>query len=129
MAHSLLDASALLALIEGEPGSDTVHGVLRDGAAMSVVNLAEVSARLHWRGWPGDEVAETARALGIEFLPFDFETALLSGSLRPVTARLGLGLGDRACLAAAATAGLPALTADRAWLDLEIPGVEIRCIR
>ena len=132
MQASLLDASALLALIQNEPGADTVRDAVRDGASISAVNLAEVAARLCHRGWPAEVAAAALRKLGIGFLPFDSEIALQSGALRPATAPLGLGLGDRACLATAASQGIPALTADRVWSGLRIPGVpgvEVRLIR
>jgi PIN domain nuclease of toxin-antitoxin system len=48
--------------------------------------------------------------------------------MRPLTAKRGLSLGDRACLALAARTGLPVLTTDRAWSGLEL-GVDVRLIR
>ena len=129
MASSLLDASALLALIQGEPGAEVVFSALSDGAAMSAVNVEEVAARLTQEGWSESAVAYSLATLGVDILPFESDLALHSGALRPATASAGLGLGDRACLATAAAHGLPALTADRAWLKLELPGVEIRPIR
>ncbi len=129
MARSLLDASALLALIQSEQGAEAVSNALSLGAAMSAVNVEEVAARLHHQGWSERDVAFSLGVLGIEFLPFNAETALASGALRPATASAGLGLGDRACLATAAAQGLPVLTADRAWLELEQLGVEVRTIR
>ena len=129
MARLLFDASALLALIQQESGADAVRDALRDDAAISAVNLAEVAARLHQQGWATEDVAAAVRSLPVEVLPFDSETALRSGALRPVTAPLGLGLGDRACLATAALQRIPALTADRAWVELRLPGIEVRRVR
>lgn len=48
--------------------------------------------------------------------------------LRPATRHAGLSLADRACLALARRLGVPAVTADRAWGDLDV-GVEVRLIR
>lgn len=42
---------------------------------------------------------------------------------------VGLGLGDRACLATARMEECPVLTADRIWTQLDLEGVDIRCIR
>jgi ribonuclease VapC len=39
-----------------------------------------------------------------------------------------ISLGDRACLATAHILGIPAMTADRNWRDLDLP-VEIEFIR
>ncbi len=133
MARWVLDASALLALIHDEPGADVVADALRDGAAISTVNLAEVAARLHQQEWPSEDVQVMVRTLrsdfGVAFLPFDAEAGLQSGALRPATAAFGLGLGDRACLVTAAALGVPALTADRIWLELALPGIEVRTVR
>ena len=129
MPRIVLDASAVLAVILEEPGADVVVEALRSGAAMSTVNVAEVAARLHQDGWSTSEVALVFGSLGIEALPFDPESALLSGRLRAATRKFGLGLGDRACLASGLVEGCPVLTSDRSWRDLDIADVDIRCIR
>ena len=46
MAAHLLDATAILAALYGEPGHARVLEALREGAAMSAVNAAEVAAHL-----------------------------------------------------------------------------------
>lgn len=61
-------------------------------------------------------------------LPFDDEAACVSATLLSSTSPLGLGLGDRACLATGRLLGLPIVTADREWAALEV-GVKIRTIR
>ena len=127
--NTLLDASALLAMLFDEEGAGEVISALRRGAVMSAVNVAEVAARLHQDRWPAEEVAGTFNDVGVEIAPFGSDAALLSGCYRPATAKLGLSLGDRACLATAATLCLPVLTADRVWRELELPGVEVECIR
>ena len=129
MPRTILDASAVLAVVLEEPGADVVAEALRSGAAMSTVNVAEVAARLHQDGWSESEVALVFDSLGIEVLPFDTEAALLSGRLRIATRRLGLGLGDRACLAIGRIEGCAVLTSDRSWRELDIADVDIRCIR
>ena len=96
---------------------------------MSVLNVAEVASRLHQDGWTESEVAFVFDNLGIEALPFDREVALTSGRYRTLTRRLGLGLGDRACLATARVEECPVLTADRSWLKIGIAGLDIRSIR
>ena len=129
MTRAVLDASAALAVVLEEPGADVVVEALRSGAAMSTVNVAEVAARLHQDGWTESEVALVFGTLGIEVLPFGPEAALLSGRLRPATRRLGLGLGDRACLATGRVEGCPVLTSDRSWQQLDVAGIDVRCIR
>ena len=129
VAHALLDASAVLAVIWREPGSEVARAAMRDGAAISTVNLAEVAALLHHRGWSGSDVESTLAALRMDVLPFESDVALSSGAMRPATATAGLGLGDRACLATAAHYELPVLTTDRSWLRADLEGLEVRVIR
>ena len=128
-AEAVLDASAVLAALLNEPGAVRVERALKRGAAMSSVNVAEVAARLSQDGLSSVTVASVVRGLGVEIIPFDRQTALLSGAYRTKTRSQGLGLGDRACLATASSLGLPVLTADRSWTDLDIDGVTIVQIR
>lgn len=128
-AAAVLDASAVLAVLLNEPGAVRVERALKRGAAMSSVNVAEVAARLSQDGLSSVTVASVVEGLGVEIIPFDRQAALLSGTYRTKTRRQGLGLGDRACLATASTLGLPALTADRSWADLELDGVKVVQIR
>src|SRR5687767_13256746 len=100
MASVVLDASALLAHIGEEPGSSLVADIASD-ALMSTVNLAEVFSKLMERGLSADEADAIAYRYGFEVVSFDEELARLVGALRPITRKLGLSLGDRACLALA----------------------------
>ena len=129
MPRSVLDASAALALILEEQGADLVVEAIRSGTGMSAVNVAEVAARLHQDGWTESEVGLVFESLGIEVLPFTREAALVSARLRTVTRRQGLGLGDRAALATGYLERCPILTSDRVWQRLDIPGIDVRCIR
>jgi PIN domain nuclease of toxin-antitoxin system len=123
----VLDASALLALLNAENGAEVVQDLLPE-AAISTVNLAEVVTRLAAAGMPEDEIRGALSLLGLETLAFDEELAFLAGFLVLQTQPLGLSLGDQACLALAKATQASAVTADRAWAGLDI-GVEIRLIR
>lgn len=123
----VLDASALLAALHGEPGGDQVKTRL-DRAAISSVNWAEVVQKGLARGLAVEGLREDLEALGLAILPFTPEDAEASAQLWPRTRALGLSLGDRACLALALRLGLPALTADQAWEHLEV-GVDVRVVR
>jgi len=127
-ARSALDASAILALVHQEPGSERVTEALALGAAMSAVNFSEVVAKLAEAGMTHREIHEVLDSLQIEVVPFDTVSAYEAGLLRPATRHLGLSLGDRACLALARLLGVPALTTDRAWSDLPL-GVPVQVIR
>ena len=124
---TVLDASAVLALLFGEPGHERVAAVL-DDACLSTVNLAEVLGRLARDGHDPEVVRRKIEASTIEIVPFDAAQATICAALLPATRALGLSLGDRACLALAASRRVNALTADRAWVGLGV-GVSVTCIR
>lgn len=130
---SVLDASALMALIHGEDGKAAVAAALAGRSAISVVNWAEVLSKVAERG--GDPVALEldyrergfiGQALAIEGMTE--ADCVQVARLRPVTTRQGLSLADRACLALAGRPGVPALTTDRSWADVEV-NAEIQLIR
>lgn len=123
----VLDTSALLAVSFGEPGSDRVLSVL-DTARMSAVSLAETIGKLLDRGIPHETALASVAGSGVVIVDFDAAQAEQAGLLRSVTRARGLSLGDRCCLALAKSLGAPVLTADRAWVGLDV-GVRIDLIR
>lgn len=125
MADVVLDASAVLALLQNEPGSDQVWRHL-PGARLSAVNAAEVVAKLVDGGSAAEEAGELLDRLGADILPFDATDVVPSADVR--RDNRGLSLGDRACLALALRLALPAVTADRAWADVG-SDVEVQLIR
>jgi len=127
VTETVLDASALLALLGDEPGASEVAGAL-PSAVVSAVNLSEVVAKLADTGMSKSTITEALDELGLEVAPFDAEQAQAAGFLRPATHAAGLGLGDRACLALAERVGVPALTADRRWTELRLSAA-VRAIR
>lgn len=127
MTKCVLDASALLALLGNEPGTEQVKEAL-GSAVMSAVNMAEVLTKLGDRGVTEAEQRVIRTSLGIEVRSFDENAAWRASSLRGITKSRGLSIGDRACLALALEEGLPALTTDRAWSELEA-GVQVRPLR
>lgn len=127
MADVLLDASALLAVINGEPGAEVVLPLL-EVAAISAVNHAEVISKMVEEGVPIEEVRESMLKFVMPVIAFDAALADRTGSLRGETIKQGLSLADRACLALAEREGSPVLTADRRWAELDI-GIDIRLVR
>ena len=124
---TVLDSSALLALLYFEPGHERVAELAPD-AWMSTVNLAEVLARLARDHRPLDVALGEIDGFGIRWAGFDRAQAIEAAALAPHTIPFGLSLGDRACLALARLRGVPAVTADRAWARIEL-GVPIEVIR
>lgn len=123
----MLDSSALLAVLFREAGGEAVSHRLPD-ALMSAVNLSEVAARMVERGVPLEKAVEILTHQPLEVIPFDSEQAYVAASLRPATRKLGLSLGDRACLALGLRHGVPVLTADQLWAKADV-GVKVEVIR
>jgi ribonuclease VapC len=127
MAEVVLDTSALLAYVSREPGREVVEAVIGN-ACISAANWAEAVGRLVDRGGSLESVRAALSIAPIDVVDFNQSLAETAGALITRTRTKGLSLGDRACLALAAREGLPAITADRAWADLDL-GVSIRLIR
>ena len=127
MSAIVFDSSVLIAILRQEPGSDVGEQSLND-ALISTVNLAEVATYLARNSVPPETINDALAAFPIVVVPFDREQGLIAGCLYPACKSLGLSLGDRACLALAKSKNLPVLTADKAWLELEI-NVEVKSIR
>lgn len=123
----VLDASALLALLRSEPGNERVAAVIQH-AAIGAVNLAEVASKLVREDVPIDVIRGWIDELEVRIEPFDHEAAYAAGALLPATQKMGLSLGDRACLALARRLGAKALTTDRAWAEVDV-GVAVEVIR
>ena len=128
MSEIILDASALLAVINREPGCERLTPELLSGASSSTVNLAEVQGTLVREGAEPNEAWEKALSLIGAAIPFTSEHAKVAGSLVSQTRAWGLSLGDRACLALGLALGLPVYTADKLWKNLRI-GVKVHVIR
>ena len=125
---AVLDASALLALLQDEPGAATVAARMPNGV-MSAVNLSEVVAKLADHGVPAGELRAVLDGLNIDVRDFDAETAYIAGELHRTTRQAGLSFGDRACLALAIQLGAVAITADRTWTGLNGDRMRIDLIR
>jgi PIN domain nuclease of toxin-antitoxin system len=123
----VLDASALLALLHSEAGAATVEEAL-ERSAMSTVNWSEVYQRWLAHNIDVTDLRADLEALGMEIVPFTAEDAEQAAELWSSTRRHGLSLGDRSCLGLARRLGLPVLTADRAWLEVDL-GVDVQAIR
>ena len=127
MTEAVVDASAVLAVFQAEPGASKVKDAL-PSVLLSSVNASEAVAKLIRYGSDPQAAVDMVRRLRCPIVPVDDRLGLRAGALYATTFRLGLSLGDRVCLALAEREGLPVLTADSAWASLDI-GVEIRLIR
>ncbi len=124
----VMDASALLAVLQDEEGSDIVERLLGE-AAVSAVNLSEAAGKLVDAGLGRYEVRQALESLGLaEVRPFIHVQAYQAAELRRLLPK-HLSLGDRACLSTAWDLGVPAYTAEREWADFKIEGIRVKLIR
>lgn len=117
MSHGrmcLLDASALLALLQDEPAGKDVEPLL-GRSAIHTVNLAEVITKLIQHGF--SDVVLMVMELGLIILDkFAERDAVACGELHARTRGFGLSLGDCVCLTIAEIGGLVAVTKDGSWV-------------
>ncbi|MEO7659956.1 MAG: type II toxin-antitoxin system VapC family toxin [Pyrinomonadaceae bacterium] len=124
MKNIVLDSSAILAVMLQEKGSEVVEPLL-DGGKVSTVNIAETFSKLAEKGRLTDSTVEDFLQLGLEIIDFDYEQAVKTAELRPLTKHLGMSLGDRSCLALAILQGATAVTADKDWKSLSFCPIEV----
>lgn len=108
----VVDSSAVLAYLQGEPGSDLVRESLTGGAVMSAANWSEVAQKVRRA-----DAWEVARAL---LLSHPLQLAAVTVDDAEAAAAMWmpgttLSLADRICLALAGRLQLPVLSADREW--------------
>ena len=128
-AAAVLDASALIAIIRDEPGSDKVVAAL-GAAQMATVNVAEVVTYFSRLGIGEASARSIIEQFEVEWVPVDLGLAYDAGAMWERTSASGLSLADRICLALARRQGARALTSDRVWAAVaSVVGVEVEVIR
>ena len=127
----VLDASAILAFLQGEPGEDVVRLALQEKQCMvSAANQSEVIAKALDRGASAAAIQSLLADLAYTVVDITAEDGAQAGWMRDSTRNIGLSLGDRLCLAVAQRLAAPVLTADRPWLGVaKLLGLDIDCIR
>ena len=128
VSRVVLDASAVLAVLNREPGAENLTPELLGTCAISAVNLAEIQGKLIDWGLSPDQAWAATRSAVNEAVDFSTQHARIAGNLIAQTRPLGLSLADRACLALALDLKAPVYTADRSWKKLKL-GLRIHLIR
>ena len=128
MNEVVFDASAILAILQHERGSETLTEEIRKNAVVSAVNLAEVQSKLVKKGHNSEEAWEDALSMMTLVEPFTSDQARIAGDLITMTEKCGLSLGDRSCLALAIALKAPVYTTEQVWRNLKV-GVPIHVIR
>lgn len=124
---NVLDSSVVLAVLNDEAGT-TEAQTFFDRALISSVNLAEVLQKAAQLGLDPDDVRAVLGEIEIGTVPFDDAMAVSTAALWPLTGHNGLSLADRACLALAEAVSGIAVTADKAWAGLNLPGIDIHLV-
>lgn len=123
VSRIVLDASAILAVLNDEPGAESLTEEMIGKSIASTVNIVEVATKLIHEGGEPSEAWRKVLSLFPAVEPFTREHARIAAGLVRQTQSIGLSLGDRACLALAIATEAPAWTTDKSWkkLSLSIP--------
>ena len=130
-ATVVLDASAVLAFLQGEPGADKVGDALKNShCVVASANQTEIISKALDRGLDRPTIEAALTDLNYEVVDCTAQDGVQAGWMRTATRALGLSLGDRLCLATARRIQAQVLTADRPWTDAaKALKLRIHCIR
>jgi PIN domain nuclease of toxin-antitoxin system len=127
VTSTVLDASALLAFLNSEPGAEVVRGVLHD-AIISAVNYSEILKKTIERNGSPERVSNIIRDLAVAIIPFDEAHAAVAATLYPAAKPHGMSFADRACLSLGVMRRITVLTAERKMKLLTLP-IKVKLIR
>jgi ribonuclease VapC len=125
----VLDASAAIAMVLGEPGGGRVMAAIlgqKTPVAISAVNWCEVLARLQRHSSIMDAQRLSAMMPGVEVVLFGAMEAEQTAALAKACS--SLSLGDRACLSLAAARHASAWTTDKVWVRVTT-GAKVELLR
>ena len=130
--HSyVIDSSVLLALLKKEPGSENYYDYLKD-SVISSVNITEVAGILIARhDIPKDKVIATMSQLVGTVINFSGKQAYIAADLEKTNMqnKLGLSLGDKACISLGILMNLTVCSTDRIWGNVKVENLKINLLR
>jgi ribonuclease VapC len=128
MIEYVLDATALIALVAQESGSERIAELL-ENSVVGAVNLAETANKLLEKGFSAAEVRESLAKLELKIEDWTEAMAYRSAEFTRFNKSHGLSLGDRACLTVAKQLRITAVTSDSTWRRAPSLGVPIMIFR
>lgn len=114
----VLDASAVLALVNGERGGEEVLRLVTPDTVIPSVNLVEAISRLVGLGMSTEVAAAAAQLRQTTVFGLQLEIAAAAGGRHAALRLRGFSLADVICLETARALGATAVTADRSWAEL-----------
>ncbi len=120
---AVLDASALLAFLQGETGAEQVEAVLEAGAVCGAANWSEVAQKVRAAGRDWDLARGLLLSYDLQVEPVVVDDG--EWAARRWVRGEGLSLADRLCLSLAARLDVEVWTADATWGS----GAPVRQIR
>lgn len=125
---SIIDSSALLAVIYNEDGIEEAQKKYFDHSYMSVINAAECLMILNKNGMPIDVAQNLLESIISKFIPTEYHDTPLIAQVKNENIPLELSLGDSTCIALGSKLGVNIITADKTWSEVRCKS-KITCIR
>ncbi len=110
---TIVDASAVLTYLQGEPGAGLVERHLEEGAVCGAVNWSEVAQKIRAAGRDWDLARALLMSYSLEVTPVTADDAEWAAARW--RAGEGLSIADRLCMALGQRLDSLVLTADASW--------------
>ena len=123
-AKCVLDASALMTLINAELGADLVEKHI-EKACISSVNFTEVLTKLLEQSIPFEDAQTILNNFNLEIIVYDEEQISGVSLFRLDTKQYGLSLADRVCLNLGRLLKLPVITTDQIWSKIKVTDLTV----
>lgn len=122
---AVVDASAVLAWLQDEPGSEEAEPLLMEGI-IGAANWSEVLQKVRQHGADPGLVGRLLASFGLRVAEVTADDAALAAELW--RAGTSLSLGDRLCLALGLRLALAVATADASW-ERAVPAPKLVVLR